>query len=406
MHGVVRGSLAPRPGGADGLRAASPPVLGIDLGTSTSTAAAVVGGRVRFAVDERGEAAIPSVIYLPERGAPVVGVEAERMRAVDPAHTIWGLKRMLGRARDSGPVRILEASSAAKLRGQPGQPVSVWARGREWSPPELSAILIRHLVDRAEARFGVRSTRCVLTVPVAAPKSARDATVQAARIAGLEVVRLAVEPAAAAVGAGLHTFRGERRFLIFDFGGGTFDVTVMSQRDDQLQVLAAGGDDMLGGDDLDLALAKIVSSWVWLHARVDLPKDVARWSRVERHAERVKRALSSAAETRFRLDDAYAIAGRPQDLDLRLRRDDVEPHWAEFVQRALRVSAEAMVEAQTRPNALAGVVMVGGTCFVPLVRREVARVLGAELGAELDPQTSVAEGAALLGTPQARLEAA
>lgn len=381
-------------------------MLGIDLGTTFSTAAAVVGGKLRFALDERGEACIPSVVYFPQNGPPIVGAKADAYRLSDPANVVWGVKRLLGRSKDSPSVRLLDATSGAKLRTLPGDEVGVVVRGRDYSAPEVAAMIIRHLKERAEVRFGTKLKEAVITVPVAAGKRTREATQLAAKMAGLEVVRVVDEPCAAAVAAGLQDYEGQRKLMIYDFGGGTFDVTTIEQHNQDFKVLASGGDDCLGGDNLDEALSNFVMSHIWKVFRFDATKDVVLRTRLERQAELVKRALSSVGETHFRLDEVCKIGGRPQDVDLKISRAEVEPLWRELVDRTLRVSAECLLSARLRPQDLEAVVLVGGTTFVPLVRTSVARVFGAPVAYEADPQTTVAAGAALLGGRMVRLEAA
>lgn len=387
-------------------RGSAPTILGIDLGTTFSTAAAVVGGKLRFALDERGEACIPSVVYFGSSGPPLVGERADKMRISDPANAVWGVKRLLGRSKDSPAVRLLDATSNTKLRALPGDEVGVVARGRDYGAPEVAAMIIRYLRERAEVRFGTKLKHAVITVPVAASQKTRDATQLAARMAGLEVVRIVHEPCAAAVAAGLQDFRGQRKMLVYDFGGGTFDVTAIEQSNTDFRVLSSGGDDCLGGDNLDEALGMSVINHLWKVYRFDANRDIIAKARIERQAELVKRALSSAPETHFRLEKVCTVGGRPQDLDLKISRSEVEPLWQELVDRTLRITAECMLGAKLRPQDLAAVVLVGGTTFVPLVRTSVARVFGSPVSYEADPQTTVAAGAAILAGDLARLEAA
>ncbi len=393
---ALRGSLAPI-GEAD-------VVLGIDLGTHYSTAGAWLRNKLYLAPDERGEVCIPSVVHVPAGRDLVVGAEAERLRLSEPGTTIVGVKRLLGRKRTDGSVRLFEAQSAVPLTTKDGE-LALRARGRDLSAVEVASAIFRYLRERMEVRLGGSIHRAVITVPVATTKAARDATARAARMAGLEVLRVVAEPCAAAV-ALTRPAGKERRVLVYDFGGGTFDAAVVTMRGDSLTVQAAGGDDCLGGDDLDEALARSISSHLWQSARVDVTKDAVRWPRLMRHSERVKRALSTAERTRFRLEDAWAHKGRPQDLDMMVTRADVDALWAELVDRSLRASAEVLLSAGLRPQNLDGIAMVGGTTWVPKVRRDVERVLGRPLTGELDPQTAVAAGAAMVAARAAELNAA
>ena len=309
---ALRGSLAPI-GEAE-------VVLGIDLGTHYSTAGAWLRNKLYLAPDERGEVCIPSVVHVPAGRDLVVGAEAERLRLSDPATTIAGVKRLLGRKRTDGSVRLFEAQSAVPLSSNKDGELSFRARGRDLSAVEVASAIFRYLRERMEVRLGGSIHRAVITVPVATTKAAREATARAARMAGLEVLRVMAEPCAAAVALSRPSGQ-ERRVLVYDFGGGTFDAAVVTVRGDSLTVQAAGGDDCLGGDDLDEALARSISSHLWQSARVDVTKDAVRWPRLLRHSERVKRALSTAERTRFRVA-MIESAGREDAVHVRGLLDD------------------------------------------------------------------------------------
>jgi molecular chaperone DnaK (HSP70) len=296
---------------------ASEIVLGIDLGTSFSTAAAVIDGKIHFAVDSRGEACIPSVVHFPKSGPPLVGIEAERMRATDPANTVVGIKRVIGRDGDSPAARVLDASAAFRLQAKPGAEVSVQVRAGTLSATEVASIVLRHLRERASARFGRTIRKALITVPVATPPAVQAAMVRCGSMAGLEVVRLVHEPVAGAVARGASGAAAP--FLVYDFGGGTFDATVVLGDGQGLRVLSAGGDDCLGGDDLDLAFARWVASGIYRSRGLDATRDVILWSRIQRRCEAVKRALSGAPEVRYLLEDA--LPGAARSLDVAVRRE-------------------------------------------------------------------------------------
>ncbi|HEY0883613.1 MAG TPA: Hsp70 family protein, partial [Archangium sp.] len=234
-------------------------MLGIDLGTTFSTAALVVNGKFHYATDERGEPCIPSVVHFPKTGAPIVGIQADRLRQSDPENTIWGIKRVIGRPLETAPARRLQASAAFKLVGQ-GQPeVRVRVRAGEIAASEVAAIQLGYLRQRAEQRFGRAVKKAVVTVPVQTPRHVRDDMVRIGKMAGLEVSRVVAEPVAGALARGIAgaADTGQPR-LIFDFGGGTLDVTVVQHAQGRVNVLATGGDDSLGGDDFDTEFARWV----------------------------------------------------------------------------------------------------------------------------------------------------
>jgi molecular chaperone DnaK len=373
-------------------------VLGIDLGSTYSTAAAVVDGRFHYAVDGRGEATIPSVVHFPRSGPPLVGSEAVRMRAADPQNTVVGIKRVIGRPADSPAVRLLDQVAAFKIKAQGRGEPSVVVRSGEHSASEVASLILRHLRERAEQRFGRRIQRAVLTVPALSTPEVKEAMIRCGRMAGLEVTRLVAEPCAGGVARGMGAAGvGSAPVLVYDFGGGTLDATVLQRDGLRLRVLAAGGDDCLGGDDLDTAFARWVASGVYRLQGVDVTRDAVVWDRIQRQCELVKRALSSAPEARFQLRDAFSLGGRAQHLDYMVRREHLAPHWAELVDRSIAAAAQVVDQAGVQDLArLGAVLLIGGTTFVPMVRVGVAQAFPRPCVYEDDPQTAVARGAALL----------
>ncbi|BDG10880.1 Hsp70 family protein [Anaeromyxobacter paludicola] len=374
-------------------------VLGIDLGTTFSTAAALVDGKLHFALDGRGEACIPSVVHFPKAGPPIVGAEADRLRASDPQYTVFGIKRIIGHAADSPGARLLDACAGFRIRAQGPQgagEAAVEVRGRLWPASEVAALLLRHLRERAEARFGRQIGGAVLTVPVTATPEVKDAMRRCGRAAGLEVLRVVSEPCAGAVSRGFAgPGWGDAPVLVFDFGGGTFDATVVRKEDGRLKVLSSGGDDCLGGEDFDVAFARWIASGIWRTRNVEVERDVILRSRIQRQCEQVKRLLSSSPEARYVLKDAFS--GREPHLDVLIHREHLRPHWAELVQRAVACAAATVRDAGLGPGDLGAMLLIGGTTFVPQVRAAAAAAFPRPCLAEDDPQTAVARGAALLG---------
>jgi molecular chaperone DnaK len=381
-------------------------ILGIDLGTSYSTAAALIGGKVVFALDARGEPCIPSVVHFPRSGPPVVGADAEKMRSTDPENTVFGIKRLVGRGVDSPAARLLDACSAFRIKGAKGGEASVVVRGAERSASEVAAVILRHLRELAEARFRRKVGKAVVTVPVTAPPEVRDAMVRCGRMAGLEVLRVVDEPCAGALSRGLAAAPPEGKpQLVYDFGGGTFDATVVERAGGSMRVLSAGGDDCLGGDDLDLAFARWIGNAVQKAHQKDVTHDVVLWDRIQRTCERVKRALSSSAEARFHVPDAFATGGREQKIDYLVKREVVDLLWKELVVRSLQASVETVRQSGLPAGGLASVLLIGGTSFVPQVRSSVGALFKLPTTIEEDPQTAVARGAALLAAQSSLLAA-
>ena len=381
-------------------------ILGIDLGTTCSTAAAVIDGRLHFVLDSRGEACVPSVVHFPRSGPPLVGIEGDRLRSGDPQNTVFGIKRLIGRAADSPPARLLDACSAFKIRDQPGGEAAVQVRNGTYSASEIAAMILRHLREKAEARFGRKISKTVLTVPVLATDGIRAAMVRCGKMAGLEVVRIVSEPVAGAVARGFAgSDWGGEPVLVYDFGGGTFDAAVVQREQGALRVVSSGGDDCLGGDDFDLAFARWVADVVHRGQAVDVTKDAILWDRVQRQCEMVKRMLSTASEARYFIRDAIGSGQKAQSLDYLVRRSNLTRHWSELVARSVHTSYDTVHDAGLEVRDLGAILMIGGTTYVPQVRAAVAESFDRPIAIEEDPQTAVARGAALLAAQAVRLAA-
>lgn len=382
------------------VRFVAPPsevILGIDLGTTFSTAAAVVEGKFQYALDARGEACIPSVVHFPKSGPPIVGADADRFRASDPLNTIFGIKRVIGRGADSPPARLLNAAAPFNVKQHSSGEACVQTRAGDVTASETASIILRYLRERAEQRFGKRITKVVLTVPVQAGKDVRDTMVRCGRMAGLEVVRVLNEPVAGALARGIGGAGAIREpMLVYDFGGGTLDAAVVQRDAEAVRVLSAGGDDCLGGDDFDAAFAKWIASKVWGAHSVDITKDAILQDRIQRQCELVKRALSSKSEARYFVPDAIGSAGRLRSIELTVTREQLRQPWAELVQRSIDASMQTLEGASLKPTDIGQVLLIGGTTQIPQVRAAVAQAFPRPLAIENDPQTAVARGAAML----------
>ncbi|MGF1508312.1 MAG: Hsp70 family protein [Myxococcota bacterium] len=373
-------------------------VLGIDLGNSYSTAAAWIQGKLYTVPDRRGEPCIPSIVYFPPKGLPVVGAEAERYRMAEPDATVSGIKRVLGRAADSPELRVFEAHSAVSVCASAGSTPILRTRVGEHTPAEVASYIFRHLKERAEARFHNPIKKAVVTLPATATPSTEEATRSAAKMAGLEVLRTLSEPSAAAIAYHLDRADGPDKLLVYDFGGGTFDATILEHGQDGFRTLGVGGDGCLGGDDFDHVLASQVASYIFRTYRVDVTRDVVRWERLIRIGETTKKALSAREVAPFRMPDAFSHQRKAVDIDLALHRDDLEPKWQPLIERSVKATADVLMRAGLRPEHLDATVMVGGTTFVPLVRRAVDRLMGKPGIVAPNPQTAVACGAAIVAS--------
>jgi molecular chaperone DnaK len=371
------------------------PILGIDLGTCSSSAAIYVGGKVHVVLDG-GEPQIPSVVYFPPTGDPIVGREAQRRGLWDPTATVSSAKRLMGRRHDDPDVKAFDAGSALKIVAGPDGSVMLKIREAEISPIQVAAAILTRLRKLAEQRFGGTLERAVMTVPVKSTKEYLAALQRAARIAGLWVVRWIAEPVAGILGSGNAVKDG--RVLACDFGGGTFDVSLVGAKGGVLTPLGVGGDSFLGGDDFDEQLADAVSGALFRKERVDLRRDAVLWTQLRWRAESAKRSLSTAKEARIHLKEAFVKNRRPHDLDLLVDREWIEPRWEPLILRALGVVDDLLGTASVGAGAVERVVLLGGTMHVPCVRKAFGIHLGRELGNAAHPQLAVVGGAAYVGS--------
>jgi len=353
-------------------------VVGIDLGTTNSLVAYVKDGAPVVIRDRSNDALVPSVVSAAEDGTIYVGREAQRRLLTDAARTVYSVKRFMGK----GPDDVRQEASLLPFRvsGEPGGVVKIGLGDREFTPPEISAFILRDLKHRAEAFFGSEGEvdnevdRAVITVPAYFNDAQRTATRDAGRIAGLDVMRIINEPTAASLAYGLDK-RHQGLIAVYDLGGGTFDISILKVEDGVFQVLATGGDTHLGGDDIDLLLMHRVLSEVG-------------WSQP---AERVQEIRKAVIEAKWDLSER-------EETELngkRLTRTEFETMIRPIVDRTLEPCRQALVDAGLRPDQIDEVVLVGGSTRIPLVKHLVGELFGKTPHSELNPDEVVALGAAV-----------
>src|SRR5580658_3816073 len=370
-------------------------VVGIDLGTTNTVVACAKGGRVQVLADDQGRSLLPSVVSFHPSGDVLVGHAAKERRVVDAKNTIASVKRLIGRAWATDEIDRARKRFAFELKEGPGQGPLVVARGQEYTLPEISAFVLKRARSIAEASLGESGDRAVITVPANFNELQRAATKVAGRVAGLDVLRIINEPTAAALAYGLGRTVKER-IAIYDFGGGTFDCTLLDLSGNVFEVLATAGDTFLGGDDLDLAIAERMSE-AFLHShRYDPRSDPQAFERLRVAGELVKIELSSKERMHTKLREvAFGVGGAHLDLDFGMTRDELEMLATPLVERTFAVCQESLGVARLPVSAFDKVILVGGSTRIPLVRRRVEPFFGAPPLDRVNPEEVVAIGAAI-----------
>ena len=371
-------------------------MLGVDFGTSYTSAGALIDGQVHLVIDS-GEAMIPSVVYLPERGAPEVGGRAVPHLMSDPTTTVTSIKRLMGARRDDEAVRRLGPTVPYGLGYTTDGQLVLKARNQDWAPEQIAGHVLARVRTLAEQRFGATIRKIVATASAVATPAYHTALRRAARLAYVDVVELVAEPIAGALAVGLHARPEHRRLAVCDFGGGTFDVTLIEQRGRKFSIVATGGDPFLGGDDLDQALVGALAGLIYRRSRFDLLRDVVRRAALTMRCESVKRALSTAHETRLSMREAYIEGGEGRDLGLVIERSWAEALWDPLFTRATDEIARVLAHVGWQPSDVDEVALIGGTSLVPRFQDHVRGLFPRlAITAADNAHVAVATGATLL----------
>ncbi len=370
-------------------------VVGIDLGTTNTVTACVRSGRVHVLADEQGRRLLPSVVSFHPSGEVLVGHRAKERRVVDAKNTVASVKRLIGRAWKSEEIDRARQRFAFEIKEGPGHGPLVVARSGEYTLPEISAFVLTRAKHIAERSLGERIERAVITVPANFNELQRAATKVAGRVAGLEVLRIINEPTAAALAYGLGRSTKER-IAVYDFGGGTFDCTLLDLSGNVFEVLATAGDSFLGGDDLDVAIAERMAE-AFLHThRYDPRTDPQAFERLRAAAETVKMDLSANPQTRIKLREvAFGTGGAHLDLEFGMTRDELDMLATPLVERTFAVCQEALSVARLSVSEFDKVILVGGSTRIPLVRRRVEQFFGTAPLDRINADEVVAIGAAI-----------
>ncbi len=369
-------------------------IIGIDLGTTNSVVSVMEGGEPRVIANQEGSRTTPSVIAFTQKGETLVGEPAKRQAVTNPTNTIYSIKRFMGR-------RHKEVHSEEKLVpytvvGSESDYVKVNVNGRESTPPEISALVLRKLKEAAENYLGHKVNKAVITVPAYFNDAQRQATKDAGQIAGLEVARIINEPTAAALAYGLDKKR-EEKIVVFDLGGGTFDVSILEVGDELIEVLSTNGDTHLGGDDFDEVLIDHLATTFKQEQGIDLRRDPMALQRLREAAEKAKKELSTQQTTDINLPFITADASGAKHLQMSISRAKFEELIDPLVERCRQPVLNALKDAKLKPADINEVVLVGGSIRVPKVQRLVKEMFGKDPHQGVNPDEVVSLGAAIQG---------
>ncbi len=368
-------------------------VIGIDLGTTNSCVAVMEGGDPVVISNAEGARTTPSVVALTDSGERLVGIVAKRQAVANPGNTVFSIKRLMGRKfAESGeevelvPYKIVEGKNG-----------DAWVeiQGRKYSPPEISAMILQKMKQTAEDYLGEEVKKAVITVPAYFNDSQRQATKDAGKIAGLEVLRIVNEPTAAALAYGLGKGQGNATLAVYDLGGGTFDISILEIGDGVFEVKSTNGDTHLGGDDFDQVIINWLVDEFKKQQGIDLSSDQMAVQRLKEAAERAKCELSTTQSTDISLPFITADAAGPKHLSMTLSRAKYEQLTSALVERTVQPCLNAMKDAKVKPSDISEVILVGGMTRMPLVQARVKELFGREPHKGVNPDEVVAVGAAI-----------
>jgi len=371
-------------------------VIGIDLGTTNSCVAVIDGGKATVIENAEGGRTTPSVIAFSKNGEILVGQPAKRQAVTNPENTIYAIKRLIGRRYDDPVVAKDKALVPYKIVKGANGDAWVEAQGKKYSPAQISAFILTKMKETAEAYLGEAVTQAVITVPAYFNDGQRQATKDAGKIAGLEVLRIINEPTAAALAYGLEK-KGEGQIAVYDLGGGTFDVSILEIGDGVFEVKSTNGDTFLGGEDFDKRIVDWLADTFKNSDGIDLRQDRLALQRLREAAEKAKVELSSTLETSINLPFVTADATGPRHLDIALSRAKLEVLVDDLVKRTEPPCKAALDDANLKPADIEEVVLVGGMTRMPRVQQSVQQTFGREPSKGVNPDEVVAIGAAIQG---------
>jgi molecular chaperone DnaK len=370
--------------------------IGIDLGTTNCCVAVLEGGAVQIVPNKEGGRTTPTVVGFTEKGERLVGQIAKRQAVTNAANTVYAVKRLIGRKFSSKEVGKMRETSPFEIVDSPNGDARIRVQGRNYSPPELSGIVLQRLKAAAEDFLGEAVTDAIITVPAYFDDTQRQATKDAGKIAGLKVERIINEPTAAALAYGLGKSDVER-IAVYDLGGGTFDISILEMNDGVFEVLSTSGNTFLGGEDFDERIMSWMAGQFLADTGIDLRQDRLALQRLKEVAERAKCDLSAAAETAINLPFIAADATGPKHFNKTLTREQFETLVSDLVDQTVEPCQTALKDANLQASDVHKVILVGGQTRSPIVERTVEKIFGRKPSSEINPDEVVAMGAAIQG---------
>ena len=371
-------------------------IIGIDLGTTNCCVAVLEGQKVQIIPNSIGGRTTPSIVAFAERDKRILGQIAKRQTITNAENTVYAVKRMMGRRFDDPEIRKIQSYLPYKVTSAPNGDARVSIRGHDYSPPEISAMLLQYLKICAQEHLSEEVTEAIITVPAYFDDSQRQATKDAGRIAGLKVQRIINEPTAAALAYGLDK-REKERVAVFDLGGGTFDISILALNDGVFEVVSTCGDSFLGGEDFDRVLVDWMLAAFKEDSGIDLGNDILAKQRLKEAAENAKCELSIAQETHISIPFITSNDNTPFHFDRTITRDKFEGMASDLIERTTSFCEKALEDGNLTAADIGNVILVGGQTRMPAVQRHVQKIFGREPSFETNPDEVVAIGAALQG---------
>jgi molecular chaperone DnaK len=371
-------------------------IIGIDLGTTNSAVAIIEGGQPKIIENIEGARTTPSIVAVGKNGDRLVGLLAKRQAVTNPQNTIYGVKRFMGHKYDDhGMEKVIKTSPFSVTKDSNGGAL-IKLGDKETRPEEISAMILQKIKADVEAKLGEKVTEAIITVPAYFNDAQRKATKDAGAIAGLDVKRIINEPTAAALAYGFNNKKNEK-IVVYDFGGGTFDVSVLEVTEDVIEVKSTDGDSLMGGRDIDLKIINWIAEEFKKQSGVDVSKDPLALQRLDEAAEKAKIELSTTPETEINIPFITSTDAGPQHLLLKMTRAKLEELADEFIARSIEITKRAVEASPFKKDEINQIIMVGGQTRMPKIVEEVQKFFGKEPNRSINPDEVVALGAAVQG---------